>query len=247
MDKQVLTPAIPPKPEVVFLVDGTASTAGSDGPLRNVRNNLDLITPNILNEQPDSHFAVATFEDQEGDVPDAGFQRIHSAHGRYDESAGRRRQAGDRLGPAERGLSEDWINGLWQIANVAGGTTVFREGASPVIVLLSDVSSHSPSNGHSIDDTITALQDNNIRVIGVDIASTIGDGLDGDGNAHDPDNPGYIENPPTTPGQATASSTPREGTTWRAWRATRSRKPSRRASATCPRASLIASTPATRA
>lgn len=77
---------------------------------------------------------------------------------------------------------------------------MFRDGASPVVVLVSDASSHSPSNGHSIDDTIFALQDKGVRVIGVDVESTIGDGLNGNGDAG---NPNYVENPPTTPGQAT--------------------------------------------
>ncbi|CAM5284201.1 hypothetical protein SCALM49S_01355 [Streptomyces californicus] len=70
VDKQVRTPAIPPRPDVVLLVDGTASMAD---PIGSVRENLPAITGKILAEQPDSRFAVATFGDQEGDV-DAGFK-----------------------------------------------------------------------------------------------------------------------------------------------------------------------------
>ncbi|MFB8072865.1 HYR domain-containing protein [Streptomyces californicus] len=196
VDKQVRTPAIPPRPDVVLLVDGTASMAD---PIGSVRENLPAITGKILAEQPDSRFAVATFGDQEGDV-DAGFKVLT---GLTDDLT--KVQEGvdglrTDLGGASRGPSEDWINGLWQIADGAGGATEFREGASPVVVLVSDASSHAPSNGHSIDDTIFALQDKGVRVIGVDVESTIGDGLNGNGDAGNPD---YVEDPPTTPGQAT--------------------------------------------
>ncbi|WIY77210.1 HYR domain-containing protein [Streptomyces anulatus] len=196
VDKQVRTPAIPPRPDVVLLVDGTASMPT---PIRSVRENLPAITGKILAEQPDSHFAVATFGDQEGDV-NAGFQVLT---GLTDDLV-KVQEGVDKLktdlGGASRGPSEDWINGLWQIADGAGDTTVFRDGSSPVVVLVGDASSHSPSNGHSIDDTIFALQDKGVRVIGVDVESTIGDGLNGNGDAGNPD---YVEDPPTTPGQAT--------------------------------------------
>ncbi|MFE1818331.1 HYR domain-containing protein [Streptomyces anulatus] len=196
VDKQVRTPAIPPRPDVVLLVDGTASMAD---PIRSVRENLPAITGKILAEQPDSHFAVATFGDQEGDV-NAGFQVLT---GLTDDLV-KVQEGVDKLktdlGGASRGPSEDWINGLWQIADGAGGTTVFRDGSSPVVVLVGDASSHSPSNGHTIGDTIFALQDKGVRVIGVDVESTIGDGLNGNGDAGNPD---YVEDPPTTPGQAT--------------------------------------------
>ncbi|MER6017418.1 HYR domain-containing protein [Streptomyces anulatus] len=196
VDKQVRTPAIPPRPDVVLLVDGTASMKT---PIESVQRNLPKITGKILAEQPDSRFAVATFGDQEGDV-DAGFKVLTELTDdlkKVEEGVG---ELGIDLGGKSRGPSEDWINGLWQIADGAGGTTVFRDGASPVVVLVSDASSHSPSNGHSIDDTIFALQDKGVRVIGVDVESTIGDGLNGNGDAG---NPNYVENPPTTPGQAT--------------------------------------------
>lgn len=196
VDKQVRTPAIPPRPDVVLLVDGTASMADA---IKSVRDNVPRITDKILAEQPDSRFAVATFGDQEGDV-DAGFKVLTGLTDDLTKVDAGVRMLKTDLGGASRGPSEDWINGLWQITDGAGGTTVFRDGASPVVVLVSDASSHSPSNGHSIDDTIFALQDKGVRVIGVDVATSIGDGLNGNGDAG---NPNYVEDPPTTPGQAT--------------------------------------------
>ncbi|MEU5718284.1 HYR domain-containing protein [Streptomyces sp. NPDC020403] len=196
VDKQVRTPAIPPKPEVVLLVDGTASMAD---PIKSVRENLPAITDKILAEQPDSRFAVATFGDQEGD-PNAGFEVLQELTDDVSKVRTGVNALKTDLGGKSMGPSEDWINGLWEIANGAGGKTVFREGSNPVVVLVGDASSHAPSNNHTIDDTIFDLQDKGVRVIGVDVESTIGDGLDGTGYAG---NPEYIENPRTAPGQAT--------------------------------------------
>jgi hypothetical protein len=196
VDKRVRTPAIPPRPDVVLLVDGTGSMSD---PIESVQTNLAAITDKIRAEQPDSRFAVATFGDQEVD-PGAGFEVLTELT--YDLDAvqdGVDALSTDR-GAFSQGPSEDWINALWQIANGAGGDTVFRDGASPVIVLVGDASSHNPSNGHTIEDTIFDLQDKNVRVIGIDIDSTLGDGLNGNGDAGVP---GQVEDPPTTPGQAT--------------------------------------------
>ncbi|MGY3681507.1 HYR domain-containing protein [Streptomyces sp. TE33382] len=196
VDKRVRTPAIPPMPEVVLLVDGTLSM---DGAITNLQENVSVITGKILSEQPKSRFAVATFGDQEGDV-DAGFKVLQGLTDDLDDVQTGVNGLRFDLGQKSRGPSEDWINGLWQIANGSGGTTVFREGSSPVVVLVSDASSHAPSNGHTIDDTIFDLQDKGVRVIGVEVDTSIGDGLNGNGDAG---NPKYVENPPTERGQAT--------------------------------------------
>ncbi|WP_326701697.1 HYR domain-containing protein [Streptomyces sp. NBC_01754] len=199
VDKAVLTPAIPPEPDVVLLVDGTGSMSD---PIESVQLNLPGITRKVLDEQPESRFAVATFGDQEVD-PDAGFQVLQELTDDIDKvQAGVDRLSTD-LGEYSQGPSEDWINGLWEIADGAGGKTVFREGSSPVVVLIGDASSHEPSNGHTIDETIFALQDKGVRVVGVDVDSPLGDGLNGDGNARNPDYPDQVEDPPITPGQAT--------------------------------------------
>ncbi|MGC4948603.1 HYR domain-containing protein [Streptomyces sp. DT224] len=200
VDKSVRTPAIPPKPEVVLLVDGTGSM---EKPITDVQTNLSAITKKVLAEQPESRFAVATFGDQQFDPTGGEFEVLQ---GLTDDlvkvQAGVNELKTDR-GAYSMGPSEDWINGLWQIANGAGGKTVFREGSNPVIVLVSDASSHAPSAGHTIDDTIFALQDKGVRVVGVDVDSALGDGLNGTGNAHNPDYPDQVEKPPTKAGQAT--------------------------------------------
>ncbi|MFB7342248.1 HYR domain-containing protein [Streptomyces hydrogenans] len=196
VDKLVRTPVVPPMPEVVLLVDGTRSM---EPVVTDVRAGLSDIITTVRSNQPDARFAVATFGDQQVD-PGAGFD----VTAELTQDDGTLRAGVDALGigrgNGSMGPSEDWINGLWQIANGSGGETVFRENSSPVIVLVSDASSHNPSNGHTIEDTIFALQDKNARVLGVDVETPVGDGLDGTGYAGIED---QIENPRTTPGQAT--------------------------------------------
>ncbi|MFH9292224.1 VWA domain-containing protein [Streptomyces sp. NPDC017520] len=200
VDKRVRTPAIPPRPDVVLLVDGTGSM---EVPITSVQENLPDIVGKIRAEEPDSRFAVATFGDQQVDRPNAGFRVLQELTDDISLVQTGVDGLGTDLGGFSMGPSEDWINGLWEIADGADGKTVFREGASPVVVLVSDASSHAPSNGHTIDDTIADLQDNGVRVIGIEVESDRGDGLNGNGNANNPDYPGQIEIPPTETGQAT--------------------------------------------
>ncbi|MFE4828576.1 VWA domain-containing protein [Streptomyces sp. NPDC056672] len=197
VDKRVRTPAIPPKPDIVLLVDGTRSMEGD--PLESVRTNLNLITSRVLGEQPESRFAVASFGDQEGDG-----ENVYTVHQPLTADLTQVQEGVNDLptdrGRLSRGPSEDWGNALWEIAHGSGGRTVFREDASPVVVLVGDASTHDPSMEHSLTDTISALQSRNVRVLAVDVATDIGDGLNGNGDAGDPD---YIEDPLHEPGQAT--------------------------------------------
>ncbi|MGW4159522.1 VWA domain-containing protein [Streptomyces sp. NPDC004788] len=192
--KQVLTPPVPPMPEVVLLVDGTGSMGDA---IQDVRGGLPQIVKRVRDSQPDARFAVATYGDQKGNPPNAGFSvtapltqddnLIQAGVNKLDHTMGG--------GP---GPTEDFINGLWNVSQGAEGKTVFRENSSPVIVLIGDASSHNPSNGHTLEDTISALQEKNIRVVGVDVDTKIGDGLDGTGDAGDPN---YQDH--TTPNNAT--------------------------------------------
>ncbi|PVE11558.1 VWA domain-containing protein [Streptomyces scopuliridis] len=195
VDKLVRTPAIPPKPDIVLLVDGTLSMEPS---IEQIQRNLPVITERVTEEQPDSRFAVATYGDQQVDG-----DRTYTVLQPFTDDLVKVQEGVDALtverGQGSRGPSEDWINALWQIANGSGGQTEFRADASPVVVLVGDASSHDPSRGHSLTDTIYALQDRGVRVLGVDVATAVGDGLNGTGDAGVP---GQIEDPLHPPGQA---------------------------------------------
>ena len=195
VDKEVNTPVIPPRPDVVLLVDGTGSMADT---ISGLKGNLYQITNAVRAQQPDSRFAVATYRDQEVD----GDKVFEVLQGLTDDL--KAVQTGvDGLsadgGSYSAGPAEDWINALWQIANGADGRTVFREGASPIVVLVGDSSSHDPSKGHTLDDAIYALQDAGVRVLAVDLATDIGDGLNGNGD----NGKGYADDPLHEPNQAT--------------------------------------------
>jgi von Willebrand factor type A domain-containing protein/HYR domain-containing protein len=190
----VRTPVVPPRPDVVLLVDGTESMAPT---IENVQENLDAITSGVREQQPDSRFAVAAFGDAQVDGARTFevFQKLT-----YDLDAVRdgvndltADRGGYSLGPAE-----DWLNALWQIGNGAHGATKFRENASPVVVLVGDASSHDPSLGHSLQDTISVLDAAGVRLVGVDVNTDLGDGLNGDGTSD------WSTEPPHEPGQARA-------------------------------------------
>ncbi|MCX5342161.1 HYR domain-containing protein [Streptomyces atratus] len=176
--KQVRTPAIPPKPDVVLLVDGTGSMGV---PVDDVKSGLWSITGKIIEQQPESRFAVATYGDEKDD-PTAEFEVLQ---GLTADLKAVERNGVNRLGTSRgyrsKGPSEDWIYALWKVANGADGGTVFREGASPVVVLVGDASSHNPSNKIYFEEAVFALQDKGVRVIAVDVNTEDGDGLNGDG------------------------------------------------------------------
>ncbi|GAB2630567.1 hypothetical protein GCM10027168_72620 [Streptomyces capparidis] len=170
VDKTVTTPAVPPRPDVVLLVDVTGSMQDA---IDDVRLNLPVITDRVREAQPDSRFAVASYGDAADDPPFAVLQPL--THDLDAVKAGV-----DRLATGGGGdTAEDWINALWQISN---GAADFRADGSPIVVLLGDASSHDPSLGRTLDDAVSSLQRIGARVLGVDV-DTYSDGLDGAGQA----------------------------------------------------------------
>lgn len=175
--KQVRTPAIPPRPDVVLLVDGTGSMGK---PIGDVQTGLKDITAKVLAQQPDSRFAVATYGDEKDD-PTAEFAVLQGLTTNLDDVQKGVGKLDTSRGYKSKGPSEDWIYALWKVANGADGGTAFREGASPVVVLVGDASSHNPSNKIPYEEAVFALQDKGVRVIAVDVTTENGDGLNGDG------------------------------------------------------------------
>ncbi|QXE33812.1 HYR domain-containing protein [Streptomyces sp. GMY02] len=168
--KTVRTPAVPPKPDVVLLVDNTGSM---EEPIADVRGNLPAIVKSVFDEQPDSRFAVASYGDQD----DPG--RLFLLHQEFTNDRAAIQSGVDELGAGGGGdTPEDWGNALWQVATGVGGRNPFRSGASPVVVLVGDASSHDPSGGHSFDSIVATLKANNVKVLAVDVES-YSDGLDG--------------------------------------------------------------------
>jgi len=164
--KVVTTPQIPPKPDVVLLVDVTGSMSPTIG---NIQNNLKDVITTVKAEQPNAQFAVASF----GDFRDPNAFKVNQ---QFTSNVGLLQAAVDSL-KAQFGqdIPEDWINALFQLSN---GAVTFRTGGSPIIVLVSDAPSHDPSGGHTLGQAIDALHGKTIRVIGVNVQD-----LDHDGQA----------------------------------------------------------------
>jgi hypothetical protein len=159
VDKVVTTPEIPPKPDVVLLVDVT----GSMGPtIANIKTNLDKVISSVTGTQPNARFAVASF----GDFADPNRFQVNQP---LTNNVAALQAAVDSLKPEGGGdAPEDWINALYQLSM---GAVSFGNDSSRIIVLVSDENSHDPSGGHTLSDAIKALQGHVIRVIGVNVAN----------------------------------------------------------------------------
>jgi hypothetical protein len=159
VNKLVNTPEIPPKPDVVLLVDVTGSMGGA---IANIKSNLASVISTVKGSQPNAEFAVASFGDI-ADVPP--FQVRQGLTGDVPAL----QAAVNSLSAGGGGdFPEDWINALYKLST---GDVSYREGSSRIIVLVGDAPSHDPSGGHTLDDAINALKAQNIRVIAVDVNS----------------------------------------------------------------------------
>jgi hypothetical protein len=165
--KTVHTPAIPPKPDVVLLVDTTGSMGGA---IANVKANLHTVITNVRASQPNAQFAVASYRD-EGDGAELFTIRQNLTGAEPLVQAGV-----DTLAAGGGGdIPEAWINGLFRVST---GAIAYRAGSSRIVVLVGDAPSHDPSAGHSLGAATAALSAASSRVVGVNVAD-----LDADGQA----------------------------------------------------------------
>jgi hypothetical protein len=170
ISKTVHTPAIPPNPDIVFLVDITTSM----GPvIANVQANASSVLSQVLNAQPTAQFAVADYKDQADPAPIFHVRQSLTP----DTSAVQAAINNLSLSGGGSDAPEDWINALFEIAT---GAIDFRSNGTRLVVLIGDSSSHDPSLFHSQGQATSALNDAQIRVIAVDVGPTpdeISDGL----------------------------------------------------------------------
>ncbi|MEU8279720.1 vWA domain-containing protein [Microbispora bryophytorum] len=164
--KTVSTPAIPPKPDIAFLIDTTGSMGGV---ISNVRTNANTILSNVASAQPDAQFAVAEYKDAADSPPFRVAQNLTANHADVTSGINSLAAAGGGDFP------EDGINGLFQVASGAVG---FRPNSTRIVLLIGDAPSHDPSSGHTLANAISALQAADITVLAFDLA-----GLDSTGQA----------------------------------------------------------------
>ncbi|WP_285617860.1 vWA domain-containing protein [Actinoallomurus iriomotensis] len=165
--KTVSTPAIPPKPDITFLIDTTGSMGGV---ISNVQANANTILSNVASAQPDAQFAVAEYRDVSADPTSFRVAQNLTAN-QTDVANG----LNSLVATGGGDFPEDGINGLFQVASGAVG---FRPNSSRIVLLIGDAPSHDPSNGHSLADAISALQAAHITVLALDLS-----GLDSTGQA----------------------------------------------------------------
>ena len=173
--KSVETSPIPPMPDILFLADTTGSMGGA---ITNVRNNATAIMNAVRAEQADSQFGAAEYRD------------FNCA---FDPFAYRLNQAITASIPAAQTGINQWVTGdgcdtpeaqlnaLFELST--SPATGFRPGSSRIVAWFGDASGHDPSGGHTLAQTIAALQAASVRVVAVNVDSGFGDGLNATGQA----------------------------------------------------------------
>jgi hypothetical protein len=172
--KTVTTPEIPPKPDIVLVVDET----GSMGPaIANVKAEMGSIVTSVQSAQPQAQFAVASYKD----VTDgAGLFQVESG---LTGSQATVQAAIDTLAASGGGdTPEGQLNALWQVGS-GGNAVSYRPGSSRIVVWFGDASGHDPSAGHSEADATGSLTGVGAQVIAINVASGGGDGLNATGQA----------------------------------------------------------------
>ncbi|MEV6878505.1 Calx-beta domain-containing protein [Amycolatopsis sp. NPDC051128] len=157
--KHVTTSTVPPNPDLVLLADTTGSMGGA---IANVRANANAITSDVLAVQPTAQFGVAEYKDFTDAVPFKVNQGITA-----DTAAV---QAGTNQWVASGGgdTPEADLNALYELAT---GAVAFRPDGTRIIAWFGDAPSHDPSGGHTLAQTIAALQAANIRVVAVNVGA----------------------------------------------------------------------------
>lgn len=170
--KTVTTPELPPKPDIVLVVDRT----GSMGPaIANVKAEMGSLIDAIQAAQPDAEFAVVTYCDP-NEVPFTLVQQLTAS--KTDAV-----NAVNSISLCDGGdVDEAQLTALWEIGS-GGGKIAFRAGSTRAVAWFGDSSGHDPSNGHTLADATTSLTDVSARVVAINVASGYGNGLDHDGQA----------------------------------------------------------------
>jgi uncharacterized repeat protein (TIGR01451 family) len=184
INKIIHTPAIPPKPDIVFLSDTTGSMGAA---IANVQANLTSIMNQILADDPSAEFAVAEYKDLEhttGDlVPDPFNFMLNQAITANPAliTAAMATWVTDGYGGDE---PEEQLYALDQIATIPA--MGFRPGSTRIVVWMGDSPGHDPAMAITEAMATNALNtgaNSPIRVIAVPVVTPLTSGLDATGQA----------------------------------------------------------------
>ncbi|MBC9823567.1 vWA domain-containing protein [Terrabacter sp. MAHUQ-38] len=172
--KTVSTPAIPPKPDIVLVVDETGSMGSA---IANVKSEMGSIVTTVQSAQPQAQFAVVSYKDA---TDGAQFFQVESD---LTGSQATAQGAIDSLVAGGGGdTPEGQLNALWEVGT--GGSAIsFRPDSSRIVVWFGDASGHDPSGGHSEADATASLTGVGAQVIAINVASGGADGLNATGQA----------------------------------------------------------------
>lgn len=170
--KTVSTPPIPPKPDIVLLVDKTGSMGGE---LANVKANFSSIVAQVKGVQPDAQFAVASYCDFGEPTP--AFELFTDLTG----DATALTAAINDVNLCNGGdTPEAQLNALWAIGG-GGDAVTFRPDSTRIVVWYGDNPGHDPSGGHTEADATQSLLDVEATVLAISTGAD--DNLDGFGQA----------------------------------------------------------------
>lgn len=158
VDKVVSTPAIPPKPDVVLLVDTTGSMGGA---IANVQTNLQQVINQVRAVQSGAQFAVASYRDA-GD----GAELFRVRQNLTDNDAAVQAAVDDLAVGGGGDFPEAWINALHRVSD---GDIAYRAGSSPIVVLVGDAPSNVLPGGHTLAQAAAALEADGARVVAVNV------------------------------------------------------------------------------
>lgn len=170
--KTVTTPAILPKPDVVFVVDTTGSMGAA---IQAVIERSTTILDTIAGDQQIARFAVVGYQDFSSSRDPAAFRVIQPFTADREVA----KQGLGRLTAVPGvGGSDSAEDGIYALFQVASGVVPFRDDSSRIVVWIGDAPSHNPSgplptgppsDRHSLNETITALTGASIRVIAISL------------------------------------------------------------------------------
>ncbi len=167
--KTVTTPVIPPKPDIVLVVDQTGSMGGA---IDDVKANMAALVGTVQAAQPDTQFAVATYCDFDDSLP--AFSLVQDLSGDPTTVT----DAVDSIVLCGGGDDpEAQLNALWEIGS-GGDAVSYRADSSRIVVWFGDMPGHDPSGGHTEADATTSLTDVEAKVIAISVGANALDATD---------------------------------------------------------------------
>ncbi|WP_434441116.1 VWA domain-containing protein [Lentzea sp. E54] len=157
LEQVVHTPRVPPKPDVVVLIDISGSMRDE---LDSVKKTLNDIIAEVRTLQPETRFGIGSYAGPENEG------RTFTPHVPLTENVGDWQDKVDII--VNEGSTEVWAHALIQTAT---GAFDFRPDSSRVVVVIGDEGTAEglmPGGTDTVPNAISALQAKNIRFVGID-------------------------------------------------------------------------------